>query len=80
MKVECIDDNVWVKKPKKYLFGLIARVQKTKGPKKGEILTVVDHRWEDGDKYYLFVEWPGGSAYNSIHFKPLTEQFDKSWI
>jgi hypothetical protein len=43
------------------------------GPKKGDVVTVENKYWSNGELYYKLVEWPNGYGYISKAFEPLDD-------
>lgn len=74
MKVFCINDLGWVT-GKKYLFGLYKKTVWTYGPKYGDINTVTDEYYLQGDLCYELMEWPNDNdgAFVASSFIPLSE-------
>lgn len=83
MKVKCIkpDDGLWNVVPEAYttsgsLWWKKKKRATRKGPKKGDILTVVGEYWKEGEKFYELMEWPP-YGYSSTSFKPIDEVYEK---
>lgn len=78
MKVRCTNDKGWVFSDvfiKKWPWSK-KKNKPWKGPKKGDIVTVVNEYWNDGEKWYRLMEWPvpNNGGYNSKHFTPIDEE------
>lgn len=53
---------------------------RAKGPSKGDILTVTKEFWEEGKKYYQFLEWPvedDESGYNAKWFEDIEDVYEQ---
>lgn len=75
MKVICTNGGNWYS-----LHGYIKKHWWSKkknepvnGPKKDEVLTVIEEDYDEGEKYYRFMEWPK-RAYLSKYFRPIDEE------
>lgn len=81
MKVRCIASGSWI------AAGQFVRKhwwskktpRRIAGPKRGDILTVEGEYWNEGSKYYQFMEWPKSDdearrGYDSDCFKPIDEE------
>lgn len=82
MKVKCIvEGGMWFTVGKFYYTGIWPFKKKhqvySSGPIHGDILTVASEYWDEGEKYYKFVEWPGGSGFTSHSFEPIDETYEE---
>jgi hypothetical protein len=88
MKVVCIKkigaepgNGLWWRTDKKYTKGFWfwkrTIIPVVKGPKERDVVTIDKEFWDAGEKYYLFIEWPGYGGYNSASFKPLQETYEE---
>lgn len=74
MRVLCIVDSSWIEK-KKTWYGRMKWVD-CKGPNYGDICTVVGSYYDEGDLYYLILEWcpkHDHDGYIADEFIPLSE-------
>lgn len=82
MKVKCINTSgLWECFGRSTLWGLLPLPNKiVKGPKFGDVVTVVDTNWCEGDKFYELLEWPDSAdevGYLANQFVPLEEQYEQ---
>lgn len=79
MKAKCINDAGWVQKRYfKILRWLCGEWEDGTGPKEGEIVTVVNEYWEEGELYYILKEWPlkHDEGFEASQFVPLKEGYN----
>lgn len=80
MKVRCISGHdhwqVVSKWYKKHWWSKPVREQ-VEGPKKGDVLTVLQSIWYSGKEYYMLKEWPNQGFFDAREFVPLDEKFEE---
>lgn len=76
MKVRCINKTgwIWIRRVKSFWRKNTA---KANGPKLDDIVTIRGEYWDEGQRYYLLVEWPckDNSGWIASQFEPIVEQF-----
>lgn len=79
MKVRCINNAGWIKCDRKFM-GIKLPDKDCTGPKFGDIVTVVDSSYQEGEKYYTLLEWPPTAkddcGWISTMFEPIQENFE----
>lgn len=78
MKVKCIGEtDVWETVNRSWWFFKLKN-KLCKGPKLGDIVTVIGSNWDEGKEYYELMEWPiKGLGWDAEYFIPLETFYEK---
>lgn len=79
MKVRCIAKGTWkwTRRKKDWLGNRKTKI--INGPKYGDVVTVENEYWFEGQKYYRLVEWPDeqDGGWEAKQFVPIEPKFEK---
>ena len=70
-KVVCVYDGAWWVTKEWWVFSICRR---SKGPSDGNVVTVDDVVFQDGEIWFHFAEWPAPDVYPARAFRPVYPQ------
>lgn len=83
MKYKCIGTGPWIQERRWRLAQIIfGRHKVVDGPLCGDIVTVIGHFYDKGEKYLYLLEWPSQDetdGFNARYFAPYDEDHETEW-